>query len=87
MVLYIEQPFIDFSVFTLILCPLLIKMRADLRPSLVYPINIFFVGSKHVDLEAPRFISSSSEVYEHSNIEQAVVVIILFYQHFVSMTT
>ena len=72
--------FFHYGYFTLILCPLLTKLRADLHPILVSLIKCFILGSKRVDLEAPFSISSSSEVDGDSNNQQVISVIILFYQ-------
>ena len=89
MVLYIEQPIIsssvDFSIrdiFSPIMCLLLNKLRDTLHESLASLIKCFIVDSKHVDLETPVLISSSSDMYGDSNIEQVIAVIINFNQHF-----
>ena len=56
--------------------PLLTKLRAALRPRLVYLIKCFIVGSNTIDLEKILSISSQSEVDGYSNIEQVIKFII-----------
>ena len=74
-ILYLEQPLIAFSIivfirdiFTLVLCPLLTKLRGSLWNIIFSFIKCFIVGSKHVGLETYVLISSSSEVDGDPNI-------------------
>ena len=64
-VLYPDKPLVDLRVnFSIrgisdnIFPPLLTKLRAALRPMLVYFIKCFVVGSKTIELETPFSISS-----------------------------
>ena len=91
-VLYFQWPFIGLWEFNMdisahSLYPLHNKFRASLRKIIVSFVKFLIVGSNHVDLETPLFISASLELEGDSNIEQVIIVIINFYQPHFSILT